>query len=192
MILVLIILSAKMLSAQKGFGDCIVKSLTNVDSMVGDTIYNSLKWQNCVMDKQVPDIEFTTITGKAFELEKLKGRVVVINFWFTACQPCIEEIPALNRLVKEYKNKDVIFFGITYDSYKTLKSEFLTKYKFDFNIVCDEKSITEMFSAGYPTTYIIDKKGIVRYVWNGGYTGKEAETAAYIKAKPMIDVLLGK
>jgi peroxiredoxin len=192
LMLVLFGLSVEMLSAQNGFGDCILKSLTNVDSTVGDTIYNSLKWQDCVIGKPVPAIELTTIKGKMFELEKLQGSVVVINFWFTACQPCIEELPALNKLADEYKSKGVVFFGITYDSYKTLKTQFLPKHKFDFNIVCDVKSITEMFSAGYPTTYIIDKTGIVRFVWNGGYTGKEAETAAYNKAKPLIDELLNE
>jgi len=83
-----------------------------------------------------------------------------------------------------------MFFGITYDNLKTLKSEFLPKYRFDFDIVSDSKSITEMFSAGYPTTYIIDKNGIVKAVWSGGFIGKEAETDIYLKAKPVIDKLL--
>jgi peroxiredoxin len=191
LILILLIYFSIISSAQEEFGQCILKSLINVDSTVGDTIYNSLKWQDCVMNKPVPDIHFTTITGKKVELKKLKGKVVVFNFWFSACQPCIEEIPALNRLVKEYKNKGVEFFGITYDSYKTVKS-FLPKHKFDFNIVCDVKNITETFSAGYPTTYIIDQKGIVRLVWNGGFIGEEAKTAAYLKAKPIIDEMLAK
>ena len=191
-IFILIGLLAKGASTQERFGDCIVSSLINVDSTVGDTIYNSLKWQDCVMNKPVPDIKFTTITGKHVELKKLQGKVVVLNFWFSACLPCVEEIPALNRLAKEYKNKGVEFFGITYDSYKTLKSQFLPKYKFDFNIVCDVKNLTETFSAGYPTTYIIDQKGIVRMVWSGGFIGEEAKTAAYLKAKPMIDELLSQ
>ena len=192
LILSLFFLCAEMLSAQKGFGECIMSSLMNVDSMVNDTVYNSRNWKDCVMEKPVPDIDLKTITGKTFEMKKLKGKVVVLNFWFTACLPCIEEIPALNKLVKEYKNRDVVFFGITYDNLKTLKSEFLPKHRFDFNIVSDSKSITEMFSAGYPTTYVIDKSGIVKAVWNGGFTGKEAETDIYLKAKPVIDELLLK
>lgn len=192
LILILLICFCMISSAQEEFGQCILKALTNVDSTVGDTIYNSLKWQDCVMNKPVPDVKFTTITGRKIELKKLQGKVVVFNFWFSACIPCIEEIPALNRLAKEYKNKGVEFFGITYDSYKTLKSKFLPKHKFDFNIVCDVMNLTETFSAGYPTTYIIDKKGIVRMVWSGGFTGEEAKTAAYLKAKPMIDELLTK
>src|SRR5689334_20368114 len=114
----MLILSMQLVSAQKGFGDCILKALTNVDSTVGDTAYNSLKWQDCVMNKPVPDIEFKTVAGKEIEFRKLKGKIVVLNFWFTACPPCLAEIPALNKLAKEYKNKNVIFFGITYDSYK--------------------------------------------------------------------------
>lgn len=190
LIFILIVVFVKPVSAQIGFGDCIIKALTNVDSAVDDTIFNSLKWQDCVLNKPVPDVKFTTIEGKVIELKKLRGKVVVFNFWFSACQPCIEEIPALNRLAKEYKNKGVEFFGITYDSYKTLKLQFLPKYKFDFNIVCDVKNLTEEFSAGYPTTYIIDQEGIVRLVWSGGFIGEEAKTGAYLKAKPIIDDLL--
>ncbi|MGC4038882.1 MAG: TlpA disulfide reductase family protein [Chitinophagaceae bacterium] len=180
------------LFAQKGFGDCILKSLTNIDSTVGDTIYNAMKWQNCVLDKPLPEIEFTTVSKEDVALKKLRGKVIALNFWFTACAPCIAEIPALNKLVQDYAGKDVVFFGITYDSYSTLTSKFFPNYKFDFQIVCDVENITEAFSAGYPTTYIIDKEGIVRSVWNGGFTGKEAETAAYLKAKPVIDELLSE
>jgi peroxiredoxin len=180
----------QILSAQKGFGDCIMASLMNVDSTVKDTIYNSRNWKDCVLNKPVPDIDLKTISGKTFQLKNLKGKVIVLNFWFTACIPCIEELPALNKLVKEFKNKDVMFFGITYDNVRTIKTQFLAKYKFDFNIVSDSKSITEMFSAGYPTTYIIDKKGIIKEVWSAGFIGTDAETAAYLKAKPVIDGLL--
>lgn len=190
LISMLLILAVQVLSAQKGFGDCILKALTNVDSTVGDTSYNSLKWQDCVLNKPAPNIEFTTISGMEVEFKKLRGKIIVLNFWFTACPPCLAEIPALNRLVKEYKNKDVVFFGITYDSYKTLSSKFFPKYKFDFNIVSDVKSITDMFSAGYPTTYIIDKKGIIRFVWTGAAEESEAGIGAYLKAKPVIDELL--
>ena len=191
-ILLILVLSVTFLSAQKGFGECIMSSLMNVDSTVNDTIYNSRNWKNCVLEKPVPDIEFKTISGKTFQMKNLKGNVIVLNFWFTACVPCIQEIPALNKLVKQYKNKKVLFFGITYDNLKTLKSEFLPKHQFNFNIVSDSRSITEMFSAGYPTTYIIDKNGIVKEVWSGVPTGDTAETDAYLKAKPVIDELLNK
>ncbi len=192
LIVILVVLAAEMISAQEGFGDCIMKALTNVDSAVGDTSYNSLKWQNCVLNKPLPDIGFKTISGEAIEFKKLTGKVIVLNFWFTACPPCLAEIPALNKLVKDYKKKGVAFYGITYDSYKTLQSKFFPKYKFDFDIVCDVKNITEAFSAGYPTTYVIDKKGIIRYVWTGAFEEGEAEAGVYLKAKPMIDELLYK
>ncbi|MEJ0102303.1 MAG: TlpA disulfide reductase family protein [Bacteroidota bacterium] len=191
-ILLMLISGGGILSAQEKFGDCIVSALTNVDSMVNDTIYNSRKWKDCVMEKPIPDISFKTISGKDFDTKKLKGKVVVLNFWFIECQPCIAELPALNKLVKEYNNKDVLFFGITYQSLKSLNADFFPKYKFDFDIVQDAGNITEQFAAGYPTTYIIDKNGIVKAVWNGGFTGKEAEMDIYLKAKPVIDELLNK
>lgn len=160
----------------------------NVDSTVNDTVYNSRNWKDCVMGKPVPDIELRTIGGKVYRMKDLAGKVVVLNFWFTQCIPCIEEMPSLNRLVKEYRDKDVVFFGITYDNVKTLRSGFLARYPFDFNIVSDSRSITEMFSAGYPTTYIIDRKGIVSAAWQG--VQPEPGNSIYWKARPVIEELL--
>ena len=101
--LLILVLPATFLSAQEGFGDCIMSSLMNVDSTVKDTVYNSRNWKDCVLDKPVPDINLTTITGQKFQLKRMKGKVIVLNFWFTHCIPCIEELPALNKLVKAYK-----------------------------------------------------------------------------------------
>jgi peroxiredoxin len=192
LILLLLISITQILSAQKGFKKCIDSVFTHVDSTSGGNFFFSGNWKNCVLGKSMPGIEFKTIAGKNFKMKNLKGKVVVLNFWFIGCEPCIKELPALNKLIQEYKNKEALFFGITYETLMTLKSDFFPKYKFDFAIVPDSKNITEMFAAGYPTTYIIDKNGIVKAAWNGGPIGEEAETEIYLKAKPVIDELLLK
>ena len=63
----------------------------------------------------------------------------MINLWFTSCYPCIAELPALNRLAKEYKDKDVVFIGLSLDSKKMLDRDFFPNYKFDFKIVADAR-----------------------------------------------------
>ena len=53
---------------------------------------------------KAPDFDVTTITGERIKLAELKEKIVVVNFWFKACAPCIAEMPALNKLADEFKN----------------------------------------------------------------------------------------
>ena len=75
----------------------------------------------------------TDLEGTTFTLDELKGKVVVINFWFVACKPCVEEIPELNELVEKYEEKDVVFLSFALDNEKRLNS-FLEKTPFKYHI----------------------------------------------------------
>jgi peroxiredoxin len=139
----------------------------------------------------MPHLLLKTITGEMIDTKDLKGKVVFINLWYTACAPCMAEVPALNLLAQEYSNKDVAFIGITTDTKQTLDSDFFPKHKLDFVIIPDALSTVEGIGVtGFPTTYIVDKNGNVVDAWVGGYTNEKAQTAAYLRAKPIIDKLL--
>jgi peroxiredoxin len=73
--------------------------LTHVDSPY---FVLARKRDSCLLGVTAPNFEATTLDNKRIELSKLKGQVVVINFWFTRCQPCIEEMPGFNKLVESY------------------------------------------------------------------------------------------
>ena len=149
------------------------------------------KWQGCIKGKEMPHLSFTTINGEKIETKDLKGKIMVINLWFTTCHPCIAELPALNKLVEEYKGKDVVFLGISTDTKEMLDADFFPKYKFDFKIIANGRDVVRgIGNTGFPTTYIIDANGKVVEVWIGGSTDKKAETEAYLKMKPVIDELL--
>ena len=75
-----------------------------------------------------------TLEGQSFASKDLKGKVVVLNFWFVGCAPCIVEIPGLNRLVKELEGRDIVFLALALDGPKTLRS-FLREKAFDYHIV---------------------------------------------------------
>jgi peroxiredoxin len=148
-------------------------------------------WKNCISGKPMPELSLKTVTGEKIETKDLKGKVIVINLWFTTCHPCIAELPALNRLVEEYKNKNVVFLGISTDTKAMLDADFFPKYEFDFKIIADGKDIVKKIgNTGFPTFYIIDTAGKVREAWSGGAIDRTAETAVYLKAKPIIDELL--
>lgn len=124
-------------------------------------------FKNNLVNKPINDFELTDLTNKKWNSMGLRGRVLVINFWFTACKPCIQEMPHLNKLVEEYKNNEVVFLAPAPESESQIK-KFLKKYSFDYNIVPSSIDlITAMNIENFPTHLIIDKEGIIRQVFIG-------------------------
>ena len=190
-VIILVLFFLNKISFTQTFSECydtLYWHLTNDSPPDPELMKN---WKNCINGKSIPELSLTTVTGEKIKTKDLKGRVIVINLWFTTCHPCITELPALNRLVEEYKNKDVVFLGISTDTKAMLDADFFPKYKFDFKIISDGKDVVKKIGhTGFPTFYIIDKTGKVRDAWTGGAIDKTAETAVYLKAKPIIDELL--
>lgn len=179
-------------SAQESFNECFKNNLVRMDSLykIGES-FSWEEWKTCVIDKPMPNFTATSISGDTIEMSRLNGKVVVINFWFIDCHPCIAELPGLNKLVDEYKKKDIVFLAITWETVKRLQSEFTPKFKLDFTIIPIAREIINgLIASGYPTTYIIDQQGIIKTAWNGGRTDDKAGHEYYEKAKPVIDGLL--
>jgi peroxiredoxin len=112
----------------------------------------------------LPDIEGKTLSSAAF-----KDQLLLINFWATWCAPCREEMPALDRLQQKYKQKGLTVIGIAIDSDQTVVKQFLNTAKIHFPILHDPTMTThdtyKVFS--YPTTFLVDRKGIIRQYWLG-------------------------
>jgi peroxiredoxin len=116
-----------------------------------------------MIGKLINDFKVIDTKGRKYQLSKLRGKVVVLNFWFTGCPPCIEEIPQLKRVAHKYTNSDVKFLAITYETVDQVSS-FLTKHDFGFSVAANAKDVVENFHIGaFPTTLVIDKKGILKF-----------------------------
>ena len=102
-----------------------------------------------------PDFLINDIRGNTYKLSDLQGKIVVLNFWFTQCAPCIEELPELNALIEKYKDEPtVVFLSITYDpKYKVEK--FLIKHPFRYPVAAGQKALDDQYGiAGYPTNMV--------------------------------------
>ncbi|MFI5187758.1 MAG: peroxiredoxin family protein [Chitinophagales bacterium] len=149
------------------------------------------EWQKCIVGKSMPSFNSKTLNGEEINSKELRGKIVVINFWFIGCPPCIAEMPALNQLVKEYKDKGVSFLGFTVENKKSLKKRFFPKYQFDFTIIPDATEIEDLFGVlEHPMIFIIDQNCKVIAAWGGGEAGEKAKTYVYLKIKPVLDGLL--
>ena len=98
------------------------------------------------------------------DFKKMEGQAVVLDFWFTHCAPCVYTIPHLNELAERYKDDSIVFVAITYEKRPGIQ-EFLSKKIMFANIGVDStyKTIKAFEVGGYPTTFLIDKEGILRW-----------------------------
>ncbi|MGC4127981.1 MAG: TlpA disulfide reductase family protein [Bergeyella sp.] len=129
-----------------------------------------------LINNHFPIEKFINEKGKNFSKKHFKGKPTIINFWFTRCPPCIEELPILNQLKEKYGDK-VNFISITFENKKAM-DEFLKKHKYDFKHILDsKKQIDELNISAYPSNLILDKNGVVKFA-NGDvstYNVKEIE-----------------
>lgn len=130
-------------------------------------VKKNLRGENELVGKAAPDIEVTDLKENKFKLSALKGKVVVLNFWFIACKPCVKEMPELNELVEKYSNEDVVFLALAIDDKKSLE-RFLKTQKFEYNIIPESMKESDKFGViSYPTHVIIDKEQKIVHMTSG-------------------------
>ena len=132
-----------------------------------------------------PQIRGTTLEGIRLTSESLKGKPVVVNFWFTSCGPCIEEIPELNDLANEFSGK-ARFLAFATDDAEPIK-EFLKRREFRYEIVPSSSRLARAFGVeAYPSHYIIDSEGNI--VWSAlGAAPKTVEILGNILQRLLSD-----
>ncbi len=113
-----------------------------------------------VTGKEVSSFSTTDINGKKYKLKDLKGKIVVLNFWFINCPPCRIEILELNKIVQTYKDSSgIVFLAIALDNRNDLK-EFLKTNPFNYTIIDDGRFIAQQYDVkAYPTHAVIDQQG---------------------------------
>ncbi len=137
----------------------------------------STSFDAALKGKPLPDFVFKDILGNTYTPEDIKGKVVVINFWFINCAPCVEEMPELNKLVKEYENnKDVLFLALTLDEKGSMLNKFLETNVFNYNIIPDSQDyiMNKLQVNSFPTHIVLDKNSNVVFTFSG-YTPQVGE-----------------
>lgn len=140
-------------------------------------------------DKGFPKFDLNTLTDKNFNSEKLIGKPTMINFWFTRCAPCIDEMPVLNKIKEKYKD-DFNFIAITYEKKEDVE-KFLIKHPFDFEHLVDAKDFTDQLEIqAYPMNLFLDKNGVLKYVKSGiPYESKEGEELKMGEGNEIIEII---
>jgi len=115
------------------------------------------------------------------DLNKLRGHVIVLNFWATWCAPCVEELPSLLNLQHQLPQVQVV--AISTDTDPATYLSFLQRHRVDVLSVRDGSDRTNGLygSFRYPETYVIDKSGIVRRKFIGPQEWTNPEIIDYLK-----------
>jgi peroxiredoxin len=111
-----------------------------------------------------PDFELNNLANEAIRLSNLQGKIVVINFWATWCEPCKVEMPFFEQLYGSSKNQLEIL-AVNFDEPPQQVKQFSEEFQLSFPVLLDPGgNVQELYRVrGYPTTFILDEEGIVRF-----------------------------
>jgi peroxiredoxin len=121
-----------------------------------------------------PNFSLTTVDGEPVSLHDLRGKSVMVNYWVTWCIPCIEEMPVLEKLHREFQDQDFVMLsvnGIAQDDLSTVMNT-LGEFEVTFPVVLDEgDAVYNEFQVRFmPTSFFIDPQGVIRHIQFGSTT----------------------
>lgn len=128
-----------------------------------------------------PEWSLPTLTGDTLRLADLKGKVVLLDFFYKSCAPCCAAMPILQSLHEKYKDKGFMMIGIDPidDPEKDEMADFLAKRGITYTILFAERELSSTYHiAGYPTLFFLDRDGKIAKVHRGFGKGMEEELEA--------------
>ncbi len=111
-----------------------------------------------------PDFTLLNLEGRNVSLSSYKGKVVVLNFWGTWCEPCKEEMPSLNKLYLEHRDKGFAVLAISLDPSEQNVKSFIAEKGYSFPVLLDKNKevyFDKYGLFGLPISIIIDRNGAI-------------------------------
>ena len=130
-----------------------------------------------------PEFELKNPAGKQLSLRDLRGKVVFLNFWATWCPPCIEEMPAMERLHQELQKDGLVILAVNFQESAERVKEFFAKHNFTFTALLDrDGKVSELYQAwALPVSVIINKRGELAARAMGSKDWHSAEARQFFK-----------
>lgn len=136
--------------------------------------------------KPAPDFQLPNLEGQYISLSSLRGKPVLINFWATWCPPCREEMPYLQQVYDGWSGKGLVLLTIDIGESAATIKEFMQNNNLTMPVLLDtSQSIAQMYNiTAIPTTFLIDKDGIIRVKRIGAFPSTEAIEKELTKIMP--------
>ena len=130
-----------------------------------------------------PDFELKDPAGKQLSLKELRGKVVFLNFWATWCPPCIEEMPAMEKLHQELQKDGLVILAVNFQEGPERVKEFLAKHNLTFTALLDrDGKVSELYQAwALPVSVMINKRGEIAARAMGSKDWHSAEARQFFK-----------
>ena len=138
-----------------------------------------------LIGSQAPDFAAASVNGKGKAAVKAaSGKVLIVDFWATWCEPCKKSFPKLEDLYVKYKASGMEMIAVSEDDENSGISDFGSNFGAKFPLVWDDgKAIAAKWKPkSMPSTFIVVKKGIVRFVHFGYHDGEEGEIEKEVKS----------
>ncbi len=121
-------------------------------------------------------------SDRKVSLDQFRGQVLVLNFWATWCPPCVEELPSLMSMQDRMKAHGVTVLGVSIDVDADAYHRFLKLRNVNFLTVRDpEQKVAAMYgTSGWPETYIIDRKGVMRRKFIGAVDWNSPDVVQFL------------
>jgi len=122
--------------------------------------------------QRAPEFSLPSLSGSTVALSSMRGKVVLVDFWAQWCEPCKKELPQLDKLAKDYAGKGVVVVAVNIDKQRDNAERMVKQLGVSLPVLLDPAgSVAGSYDLPkMPTSFVIDKKGIVRYV-NEGFDG---------------------
>ncbi len=133
-----------------------------------------------------PDFLLEGLDGNDVQLSKFRGQPVVINFWATWCHPCRQEMPNLVKAFGQYRGQGLVIIGVDLQEGKSIIDPFAQNFGITYPIAIDRiGSVSDEYRLlGLPTTYFVDRSGVIK----SEYTGPFLENSNGTNVQGAIDV----
>lgn len=127
--------------------------------------------------ERLPDLTAFRLQG---DIPALEGKVTYVDFWASWCAPCKASFPEMERLYQQNKDSGFQVLAVSVDSSEKAMNKFLARSKPSFSVVWDaaQSLVSDAEVEVMPTSFLVDRKGVIREVhfgWRGGDTAKKLE-----------------
>jgi peroxiredoxin len=126
---------------------------------------------------RAPDFILKDLEGADLRLEDYRGKVVLINFWASWCGPCRKEMPLLDRLHQRYGDSGLVVLGVNVEGVAKSARVLADQVPVTFPLLIDEgQRVSTLYQLeAMPSTVVVDRDGVVRYVHRGYREGDESK-----------------
>lgn len=136
-----------------------------------------------IVNKKAPEFTLSALDGKNVSLGDLKGKVVFLDFWASWCPPCKKEMPELARLSEKFSSSEFAIVAVSVDKKKEHASGFISTVpgasgKLMVLLDPEASTISQYMAQAMPTSFILDKTGVIRFV-HFGY--REEDPGQWVK-----------